>query len=136
MMTSITLERTLWEAMRTHVQLHLPEESCGILGGAGDRVLRVIPVTNAAHSPVRFYMQPAELIAAFSLLENEKQKFMGTFHSHPNGPNYPSQTDIVEFQYPGTATLIWSPAQGGEWQVNSFLIENERCRLIPTKLLA
>ena len=126
-MQEIRISREQYESMLAHVRACLPEEACGLLGGLGGNVLQVIPVTNQAHSAVRYFMDPLELLAALEVLEEQNQDIVGIFHSHPAGPPYPSQTDIREFLYEGSATLIWSPKADG-WQLKAFMIEGQNVR--------
>ncbi len=119
------------EEMEAHIRVHLPEEACGMLGGRGEQVELVVPITNQARSPVRFYMHPVEMLAAFERFEQSGMELIAMFHSHPAGPAYPSETDIREFVYPGTAVLIWSPEAADGWQVRGFRIESGAFDEIP-----
>lgn len=116
--------------MESHVRACVPEEACGMLAGRGEQVYWVIPITNQAHSPVRYYMEPLEMLSAFEQMEQSGMEMIATFHSHPAGPPHPSETDLREFLYPGTAVLIWSPDQDG-WQVSGYRIEQGRFDEIP-----
>lgn len=64
-------------------------------------------------------MEPEELVHAFYDLEARGLEMLASFHSHPNGPEAPSEIDIREFAYPGTFMLIWSRATSG-WKVKGF----------------
>lgn len=108
--------------MLDHILRCLPEEGCGLIGGKDNRACTVVPVTNAAHSPVRFSMEPLELLAALNQFEEQGLDVIAIFHSHPAGPVGPSATDVAEFNYPGAAVLIWSPV-GKEWQIQGFDID-------------
>ncbi len=119
--------------MRAHAAACLPEEACGILAGRGGRSERVIPVTNELHSPVRFRMAPLEQLNALIWLEEHGCDLLAIFHSHPTGPAYPSETDLAEFYYPGSAVIILAPA-GREWQLRAFRIESGQVNEIPIHL--
>lgn len=111
--------------MRIDVAARTPEEACGLLAGVGLQGMLVYPITNVLHSAVRFRMEPVEQIRAFYQMETEKQELLAIYHSHPDGPAYPSETDLKEFAYPGVAMIIWSPGisvQDG-WQARGFRIE-------------
>lgn len=107
-----------------HIIQHLPEEACGLLGGQGETVSVVIPVTNSLHSPVRFRMDPAELLRALEWLDTEGLDLVGIFHSHPHGPATPSEIDLQEFAYPESLMLIVSSV-GKAWQLRVFEINIE-----------
>lgn len=106
----------------------LPNEVCGILGGVGDTVQSVIPITNILYSATRFQMDAEEQLKAFLQLEKKGLEMIATFHSHPNGPRQPSMNDIEKHYYPGTAVVIL--AKEGEWKINAFLIEGTLFRQI------
>ena len=48
-------------------------------------------------------------------------ELLAIYHSHPNGPDHPSPTDLAEHAYPETAALIWYP-QAGVWRCRAFWI--------------
>ena len=129
---SINIKQELIEMMVNHVDRWFPEEACGILAGRNETVKAVRPVTNQAHSPVRFYMEPVELLHALEWIEKQQYELIAIFHSHPNGPEFPSPTDIREFNYPGTAVIILSKTELN-WKIKAFMIEEnqyEEIRLI------
>ncbi len=108
------------QAMQTHVERTAPFESCGLLAGKGDLVEKVLPITNQAHSPTRYRMQPEEQLRAFNEIEISGLDLVGIFHSHPAGPERPSPTDIEESAYP-VVQVIWSRSNG-RWQMKGFWI--------------
>ncbi len=119
--TSLILPDSLREEMLAHIIRCLPEEACGLLGGRREEpaalftdaapytAVAVLPVVNELHSPVRFRMDPADQLKAFYWLEEHDQELAAIFHSHPQGPEHPSATDLAEFAYPGVLMLIVSP---------------------------
>jgi len=127
----LILSKEHLKQMENHIIQNLPEEACGMLGGKDSQVEVVIPITNQAHSPVKYFMEPVEMLKAFEWLEQHGLEMIATFHSHPMGPLHPSETDIREFYYPGTAMLIWAPKEGVQWVVRGFVIEGSGYREIP-----
>lgn len=132
---SLKLLRRHLQEMQDHIFQNLPEEACGMLGGRENQVKVVIPITNQAHSPVRYYMEPVEMLKAFEWLEDNQMEMIAIFHSHPMGPLKPSETDIQELAYPGTAMLIWSPVDENHWDVKGFIVEGPDYREIPLIVL-
>lgn len=106
-------------AMITYVSSLVPEEACGLLIGNSEYVTDVISISNQLHSPVRFVMDPLELLRALQRVDLEDKQLIAAFHSHPKGPCHPSPSDVAEFLYPGVYTIILSP-RGDEWQMNVF----------------
>lgn len=115
----LLLNRDHQTTMITYVSSLAPEEACGLLIGKSQFVTDVIPISNQLHSPVRFMMDPLELLQALQRVEHEDKQLLAAFHSHPKGPYHPSPSDVAEFLYPGVYTIILSP-HGGEWQMNVF----------------
>jgi len=112
----------------------LPEEGCGLLLGKGETVEMVIAVENELHSQVTFRMNPQAQLDALILAEDMGLEITGIFHSHPSGPDHPSETDIARFFYPGSAVIILSPSGKG-WQCKAFIIEAGSYREIPVHIL-
>jgi len=102
------------DLMIDHLEGCLPEEGCGLVGGRDGRATLILPVENELHSPVRFLMKPIDQFRAMERIEGEGLELAAIFHSHPNGPDHPSPTDLTEFYYPGSLVLIASrPGAGG-----------------------
>ena len=133
-MQSIQLSREHWDSMQVHIEACLPNEACGILGGIGEEVHEVIPVTNELESPHRFRMDPVEQLAAMQRIESNGLEMIGIFHSHGHGPDDPSQTDLDEAYYPWIAYLIWSPGETG-WKCRSFRLLDGFAFEIPLLLI-
>jgi [CysO sulfur-carrier protein]-S-L-cysteine hydrolase len=114
--------------MLTHVQSCLPEEACGLLSGTQYGIVKsVIPITNDLHSQTAFRMDPEEQIRAFLEIEKNNQDLIAVYHSHPDGPPGPSESDIDQFRYPGVVQLIWS-LRDATWCLNGFIIEGRLVR--------
>lgn len=126
----------LLAALRQHAREGLPNECCGLIGGqfAGHTALAewIVPVPNEINSPVRFRMEPREQLRAFQALESRSMEMVAIYHSHPRGPQHPSQTDVEEFLYPGVISVILSPAAPpDDWLVCAFWIWNRDIFSIP-----
>ena len=107
--------------MRRHVGRCAPLEACGLLAGNNGRVEMRLGIPNAERSPVRFRMEPHAQWRAFQRMQAAGLELMGFYHSHPNGPDQPSPTDILEMLYP-VAQIIWFRGDG-RWQARGFRIE-------------
>ena len=90
-----------------HAKRAYPLEACGLLAGH-DVADRFIPITNMSASPSHYEMDPSELIVALRKLRESGQKLLAIYHSHPHGPEHPSETDIDRAYYPSAACLIIS----------------------------
>jgi proteasome lid subunit RPN8/RPN11 len=70
-------------------------------------------------------MDPREQLAAMQSLEEKGQSIIGIFHSHVNGPEGLSTTDLRETSYPEAAYLVWSRLNQ-DWKCKGFRVEEGR----------
>ncbi len=131
---SLSLRPAQMESMRFHVQACLPLEACGLLAGEGNTVKEIISIRNQAASPTRFRMDPEEQLRAFEHMESEGMDLLGIYHSHPEGPDRPSPTDIAEAAYQ-SVYVIWWRAQGN-WSVRGWWIEDGRLSDVKLEIAA
>ncbi len=106
----IVLASGLRQAMIRHALAERPLEACGLLGGRGARADTFYPTRNAARSPIRYDIDPQDLLRVTMELEANGGEVWGIFHSHPATPAYPSQTDVRLAFYPSAYYLICSLA--------------------------
>lgn len=116
-----------WESIRQQVTACLPEEACGLLAGTAGLVQRIYPITNALHSPLRYRMDSKQQLNAFLDIEKNGWELLGIYHSHPQGPDQPSATDIAEAHYPESIYVIVSPWLD-DWQCRAFTIQAGICQ--------
>ena len=140
-MEQLDLNADHWEKMRSHVEACQPLEGCGLLAGRDGLVARVLPVRNAAQSPIRFRMDPAGQLSAFRDMDDLGLELLGIFHSHPAETRGgitplggPSKTDVSEAAYP-VVHVIWSRRLGA-WGAQGFWIEQGGIREVPLVIRA
>lgn len=80
--------------MVAHAREDLPNECCGMVGGSDGRATSVVPVANAAASPLRFEMDPQGQYDALKRIEDAGDELLAIYHSHTKSAAYPSQTDV------------------------------------------
>ena len=92
------IPETVQAEMLAHAKACLPNEACGYLVGdsATGRVLRFVPITNAAGSPTRFVFEPHEQLAAEQAIDAAGEQVIGIAHSHPPGESTPSAVNIAD----------------------------------------
>jgi proteasome lid subunit RPN8/RPN11 len=129
-----TLPVSQWKTMEAQVQCCLPEEACGFIIEKGPGRIDAVAVTNALHSPVRFRMEAGEQLELMTQMDENNWRLVGIYHSHPNGPDHPSATDLAEAAYPDTISLIWFP-RAGEWDCRAFILEKGSYTEIPIDLV-
>jgi proteasome lid subunit RPN8/RPN11 len=86
--------QTLIDEMVAHALADLPNECCGMVGGSDGEASVVIPVANAAASPLRFEMDPQGQYDALMAIERDGKELLAIYHSHTKSAAYPSQTDV------------------------------------------
>jgi proteasome lid subunit RPN8/RPN11 len=119
--------------MRRQVSRLAPLEACGLLAGLNRRVELRIGVSNADQSPVRFHMEPLQQWRAFQRIESSGLELLSIYHSHPNGPDRPSPTDIAEAMYP-VVQIIWYRNEG-KWRARGFRIEAGEVREVALEVV-
>jgi proteasome lid subunit RPN8/RPN11 len=88
------IAQSLIDEMVAHALADLPNECCGMVGGSDGEASVVIPVANAAASPLRFEMDPQGQYDALVAIEGEGMELLAIYHSHTKSAAYPSQTDV------------------------------------------
>jgi proteasome lid subunit RPN8/RPN11 len=73
-----------------------------------EMVTAVYPVGNILQSPTAYEMDPRQQVEAMLALEAAGWQLLAIYHSHPQGPELPSATDIALALYPGVAHIIVS----------------------------
>jgi proteasome lid subunit RPN8/RPN11 len=105
---SLTMTRPQFNQMIAHVQAVFPLEGCGLLAGSGDTIAQIYPVRNRLQSATEFEMDPEQQLRSMLDLEAQGWELLAIFHSHPQGPQTPSPTDVARAYYPESAQLIVS----------------------------
>ena len=107
-----------------------PDETCGVLLGRaeGERctVLADYPARNLNHerSRDRFELDPHDYLAAEDAASVAGTAVLGIWHSHPDHPARPSETDR-EMAWPGWSYVILSVGAGGVVDLRSWRIAGE-----------
>lgn len=106
----LVIPRDLYDAMLDHLFAACPQEGCGLLATEGERAVRLFPGANLAASATSYTMDPREVLGALLEIEARGWRLGAIFHSHPDGPAWPSATDLREAYYPEALTVIVSLA--------------------------
>src|SRR3954465_1134289 len=93
--------------MIAHAREDAPDECCGLVAGRDGRSERVFRMTNAAHSPLRFEVEPLEVMRTLEEIDAAGLEVAALYHSHTRTAPYPSQTDVTFAEaWPGTPWII------------------------------
>lgn len=103
------IAQSLIDEMVAHAREDLPNECCGMVGGVDGEATVVVPVVNAAASPLRFEMDPQGQYDALKAIEDDGKELLAIYHSHTKSAAYPSQTDVNQaVNWPDAIYLIVS----------------------------
>ena len=113
----ITLSKTLLAEVQKHAELTFPEECCGGLLGKYDassdnRIVKTINrIDNLSeeNKARRFMITPKDYLKIEKIAKEQKLELLGFYHSHPDHPAKPSETDLnyawPNFSYPIVSVL-------------------------------
>jgi proteasome lid subunit RPN8/RPN11 len=133
----LTISGDLLKQMRAYLEAGYPCEACGILIGKdatdGGRVVHdLVRVPNAwqvtseretLHN--RFLIAPDDYVRADREAGERGLDVIGFFHSHPDCPSRPSETDRA-FAMPYTAFVIVRVDNGHATTTNSWVLRDDR----------
>lgn len=112
-------------ALQAHAQGEPHHERCGLLAGCEGVITRVLHAHNVAGDPATQYeIASAELFQLMREIRGAGLHLLGIYHSHPQGANEPSRTDIARAYYPDAAYFIISPDAHAEKPVRAFAIRD------------
>ena len=90
----LRIEQRHVSEMIAHAIQDDPNECCGILAGKDEVISQLYRVTNTAHSPYRYLMDPQEQLNAMLDSERKGWDLLAFYHSHTHTQAYPSPTDV------------------------------------------
>ncbi len=93
----------------------LPNEAVGLIVSdrhlaAGGRPQRYLALRNAAQSPYRYAIDPAQQLGAWLSLERAGEVVWAIVHSHVSSAAVPSATDVALAYFPDSLYLVCSLA--------------------------
>ena len=109
-----------------------PFEICGFLIGKIDfekgirEVFEVFQVENQNKERAndRFEIAPQDFLKVENYASNKNLEIVGVYHTHPDHPNRPSQTDLM-FAQPDMSYIILSIKNGKAEDWKSWILDNE-----------
>ncbi len=115
-----------------HVQEDPRNECCGVVavqeGSAQDpapvRAMQVYRARNIHESPLKFEIDPQELLALWKQIQQQGWELGAIYHSHVRSAPVPSQTDInFSAGWPGVEWIIVGLVDPDAPDIRSFLID-------------
>ena len=114
-----------------HTEASYPNECCGVMiGTMGEPKVvfefRTCKNLNTERARDRYEMDPLDMLKAEREFENSPWDIIGIYHSHPDHPSRPSQTD-TDRAWPNYSYVIISVQKGTVAGANSWVLnEGER----------
>lgn len=110
--------------IKSHAENTYPEECCGVLiGKREDDMFSVDEVREMRNinenKNTRFNIDPFDLIKLEDKLDEQGRLMIGIYHSHPNHPAKPSDTDL-KFAWPNLCYIITSIIDGKMDKITSW----------------
>jgi proteasome lid subunit RPN8/RPN11 len=139
----VKISRQLLDDLVAHVLEDPANEICGVVAvegddGAGREDAGAVQVYRAANkhaSPMKFEIEPAELLALYGAIDERGWRIGAIYHSHVRSRAYPSQTDVnFAANWPGVEWIIVGLAAGEQPDVHSYLIEDGAIREVPLRV--
>jgi [CysO sulfur-carrier protein]-S-L-cysteine hydrolase len=119
------ISQSLIDEMVAHARADLPNECCGMVGGADGTAGVVIPITNAAASPLRFEMDPQGQFNGLKAIEGDGRELLAIYHSHTKSAAYPSQTDVNQaVNWPDAIWVIVSLQDADSPEVKGYWLKD------------
>jgi len=121
------------DAIARHAEAGYPDEVCGFLLGtqeAGEKIVReVVPVENTWEQTEerrrRFLIAPQDFVREERRARAAGWQILGFYHSHPDHPAQPSETDR-EAAWPGYSYVIQSVSAGQAAEAHSWRLKDDR----------
>jgi proteasome lid subunit RPN8/RPN11 len=129
-MGELLLAEELREHLRAAVQAGYPRETCGLLigrqDGGGTTVREVIRARNlcTARASDRYELDPKDFLAADREARAAGLEIVGIWHSHPDHPARPSETDRAG-AWQGWSYLIASVTRDGVGELRSWRLRGD-----------
>ena len=119
------ISRALLDEIVAHAQSDAPNECCGMVASEDGRAVEVYRAVNAAASPLRYEIDPADQYRIEMAIEGAGRDLGAIYHSHTRSEPYPSQTDVNLAFHPQALYVIVGLA-GGEPDVRAYRIVDGR----------
>jgi proteasome lid subunit RPN8/RPN11 len=123
------ISKQLLDEVAAHALEDPGNEVCGLIAVTDDgepTATTVLRARNIHASPMKFEIDPMELLRLHNEIEDSGRALGAIYHSHVRSPPYPSQTDVnFARSWPGIEWLIVGLAADREPELRSYLIDVE-----------
>ena len=128
----ITIPASLLQQIYDHTEASYPNECCGLMIGTlqddgGNKIVhafRTCRNLNQERARDRYDMDPLDMLRVEREFENSSWEIIGIYHSHPDHPSRPSQTD-TDRAFPIYSYVIVSVRNGTVASAQSWALNEE-----------
>lgn len=127
------------DALLAHARAGLPHEACGMLSGsvADARATAFHPARNEHASPLRYSVDPDDLVRIVLGIEAAGEDLVAVVHSHVRTAAVPSSSDLREAGYPEALHVIATmadPSAGPAAALRAWRIVDGRPIEVPIEI--
>jgi proteasome lid subunit RPN8/RPN11 len=132
----MTIARDSVEDIRRHGEDTYPEECCGFLLGRAEADGNVVHATRPAvnrnedRRNDRYVISPDDYRSAEKAAAEAGLDVVGMYHSHPDHPAHPSQTDLETATFPGYTYVIVSIRGGRAAELTAWTLAPDRSKFL------
>ena len=137
----IQFPREILKRMKTEALEAYPEECCGLLVGTREAdgqttVTKAVPSRNMRtdNPHKRFEVDPRIHFEVLKSTRDTEEKIIGHYHSHPDHPPLPSETDLKMALDPELVWIILGVAKSTVSAVNAFALRPDGSGFDPEPL--
>ncbi len=123
-MSPLRIAQSLIDEIVAHARDDMPNECCGMIGGADGVAQTVYRAANAEASPLRYSIDAREQFRLMRTIEEAGEELVGIYHSHTKSAAHPSQTDVNLAAWPDAVYLIASLADAEAPDIKGFWIRD------------
>ena len=134
-MDKLVFSRSEADELVAHAREELPNECCGILGGADGKVSKVYRATNLDKSPVKFTIDPMDTLSIYKDSDESGIDLLAYYHSHVATEAYPSVTDVKLVGWPDYLYVIVSLADRENPVTRAFRIVEQQVDEVPIDIV-
>jgi proteasome lid subunit RPN8/RPN11 len=136
----VRIRNEVVDAILAHARAESPRECCGLLIGHAGDIVEAVPAANVAADPIRRYeIDPADYLQQIKRCRStaadggRELAVIGAYHSHPNSPPEPSETDVAE-AFAEFVFVIVGAAAGTALEIRGYELWHERLRPVSLEL--
>jgi proteasome lid subunit RPN8/RPN11 len=128
------------ERLREFALAEYPREACGLLLGRIEGIRRVVELVhparnlNVERAHDRYELDPRDQLAAERAARDGGREVLGVWHTHPDHPATPSETDRAA-AWSGWSYLILSVVRGELAELRSWRLDESTRTFLPESTL-